>query len=533
VLSLVFLGIGTRVYADGGQLDSIAIIATSLAVVMGTLWGPFTQNLIRYESGNITVAGGTALLSRSVEYRARGISMHSDGKARLVHCVDKKTTTNQRGCDLVTAAYHQDPFLEFDIMSALMTAPNDNVNHPKFLCSTGNCTWDRVATLGFCSRCTDLTPQIELACTAYNLTSFSAPGVGHKCTAVLPEGSAGLYYIDTDGPATEALMNITQVGGTDGLRYHAIRMLPPYNMDPSPRPLVTLANFSATECSLSLCVLSLQASVSSGTYSETVLDTFTEPPPPGTHWMIHKLQPPWGSEHGIDPAANLSFSLMESLWPDWSYSRFLLDNYTIPGWAKTLDSHKGIVFCVQGPDPNCTEDPMPGLIFNANYTPSVCGSPNADTFACAMRGVAAALTKTLRNAGVTANGTGIGDQFLVQGRAETAATFVRVRWGWIALPCAVWVLGLVAWAVVASQTRRMGLPTWRDDPLPLAFLYREEGGSRPGETQLRDGLLAADDSSTWAYEKVAEGMNVQLLEVPCQPGGGSGVMRLVLTEQGG
>ncbi len=417
-------------------------------------------------------------------------------------------------------------------MSTLITAPNDDGNQPKFFCSTGNCTWDRVATLGFCSRCTDLTPQIELACKAYNLTSASAPGVGRRCTAVLPAGTAGLYYIDTDREATEALMNITQVGGRNGLRYHAIRMLPPYHIDSDPKPLVTLADFSATECSLSLCVLSLRASVLSGTYTETVLDTFTEAPPGDNHWMLHKLQPPWGREHGINPAANLSFGLSERLYPDWMYSRFLLDDYTIPGWAKTRDSHSGIVFCIQGPDPDCTEDRMPGLLFSANYTPSACGSPNADTFACAMRGVAAALTKTLRNAGVTANGTGISDEFLVQGRAERATTFVRVRWGWIALPCAVWVLGLAAWAVVAFQTRRMGLPTWRDDSLPLAFLYREEGGGgRRGETQLRDGLLAADDCSSWAYEKVAEGMSVQLREVPCQAGGESaGVMRLVLTE---
>ncbi len=67
---------------------------------MGTLWGPFTQNLIRYESGNIRADGGTALLSRSVEYSGHGISMHSDGKTRLVHCADKTTTTNQRDCDL-------------------------------------------------------------------------------------------------------------------------------------------------------------------------------------------------------------------------------------------------------------------------------------------------------------------------------------------------------------------------------------------------------------------------------------------------
>ncbi|KAK4148890.1 hypothetical protein C8A00DRAFT_38526 [Chaetomidium leptoderma] len=58
-------------------------------------------------------------------------------------------------------------------------------------------------------------------------------------------------------------------------------------MSSSPRPLVTLANFSATECSLSPCVLSLQASVRSGIYSETVLDTFTEPSTRDTPWMLH------------------------------------------------------------------------------------------------------------------------------------------------------------------------------------------------------------------------------------------------------
>jgi len=40
-------------------------------------WGPFTQNLIRYEAGNTETDGGLALLSRSVEYGGHG--MPKDG----------------------------------------------------------------------------------------------------------------------------------------------------------------------------------------------------------------------------------------------------------------------------------------------------------------------------------------------------------------------------------------------------------------------------------------------------------------------
>jgi hypothetical protein len=63
-----------------GNFDSVVVITASLAIVMGMLWGPFTQNLIRYETGNIVAIGETALLSRSIEYNAHGISLAFDSK---------------------------------------------------------------------------------------------------------------------------------------------------------------------------------------------------------------------------------------------------------------------------------------------------------------------------------------------------------------------------------------------------------------------------------------------------------------------
>ena len=184
---------------------------------------------------------------------------------------------------------------------------------------------------------------------------------------------------------------------------------------------------------------------------------------------------------------------------------------------------------------------MTRYIFNVNYTAQDCGSPNADTFACAMVGVAAAMTKTFRNSGVIANGTSISNAFLVSGnsslvsgRADAVATFVHVQWHWILLPCTVWGLGVITWVVVAFHTRRLRLPTWRDSPLPLLFLYRE-GDDRPSEkgyasprNPLHEEFLSTDDYSTWAHEKVAGRINVQLGKVPSHSGG---MMRLVPMEK--
>jgi hypothetical protein len=82
----------------------------------------------------------------------------------------------------------------------------------------------------------------------------------------------------------------------------------------------------------------------------------------------------------------------------------------------------------------------------------------------------------MRNSGIAANGTGIGDAFLVRGQTETVAAFIRVQWYWIALPATVWLSGFLTWVVTAVQTRRLRLPIWRDDPLSLLLVYKPENG---------------------------------------------------------
>jgi len=55
--------------------------------------------------------------------------------------------------------------LQLNMFASAIAAPSSaQVNQPEFCCSTGNCTWQPFSTLGFCSECTDLTPQIRLEC---------------------------------------------------------------------------------------------------------------------------------------------------------------------------------------------------------------------------------------------------------------------------------------------------------------------------------------------------------------------------------
>jgi len=64
-----------------GVRYSFTVVTGAAAIIFATLWGPFTQNLIRYESGNVTNPDGMALLPRSVRYSAQGMKADINGTA--------------------------------------------------------------------------------------------------------------------------------------------------------------------------------------------------------------------------------------------------------------------------------------------------------------------------------------------------------------------------------------------------------------------------------------------------------------------
>lgn len=138
------------------------------------------------------------------------------------------------------------------------------------------------------------------------------------------------------------------------------------------------------------------------------------------------MAPPWGRDRRINNSDNLTFGLSPTLISNAYHGYNVLAS--IAGVAETNDGHTGLNFCdwkskLMG---TCIESSMVRNVFNANYSTTKCGSPNADTFACAINGITKALT-TMRNAGLTANGTDIREEFLVRGTALGAATFIRIQ----------------------------------------------------------------------------------------------------------
>ncbi|KIY00598.1 uncharacterized protein Z520_03261 [Fonsecaea multimorphosa CBS 102226] len=81
----------------------------------------------------------------------------------------------------------------------------------------------------------------------------------------------------------------------------------------------------------------------------------------------------------------------------------------------------------------------------------------------------------------------------VAGQASTSTNFVRVHWYWISLPALVWGLAASIWLSTAIVTRKVGVPRWQNNPLPLLFLYT--GGEKaqdqqetPADTADRKGI---------------------------------------------
>ncbi|RHZ60216.1 DUF3176 domain-containing protein [Aspergillus thermomutatus] len=213
--------------------------------------------------------------------------------------------------------------------------------------------------------------------------------------------------------------------------------------------------FHATECVLEPVVRSLNATVRNGTYQDRSLATWNQ----RSSFSDNKdaallIQPPWGAEHGIQP--NQSFSIGHMAYPAMlNFFRDLFGGY----------------FEVQ----TNIRDTLQALVYG-NITG--CATDQPDKLRCAMTNVAAAMTKTFRDSAYIQAGSDPEQSQMTVGRGVVVTYFVEVHWRWITLPGVVWSLGAVTLVGTAWKTRRSKVPNWRNDPLPLLFLYQK--------TDLRD-----------------------------------------------
>jgi hypothetical protein len=118
------------------------------------------------------------------------------------------------------------------------------------------------------------------------------------------------------------------------------------------------------------------------------------------------------------------------------------------------------------------------------------GMTETTNFIAMMDRVAASLTKQMRAT----------SDLVVYGQAGSLETYIKIHWGWTALPAVVLAGGLVFLAVTIFETSRRGVEIWKGSSLPL--LYNS-----------RDGQLKHDEESTTLdqIEHLADNTNVTLL----------------------
>jgi hypothetical protein len=240
--------------------------------------------------------------------------------------------------------------------------------------------------------------------------------------------------------------------------------------------------WEAIECSIEPVVQSIRARVDHNIYSEEVLATWAQSNL--TNDRIWK--PNWGPELGAAPTQNFSLGVL---------ANSAIDNFfnNIFNGALTADSfgfgdYAPSAFDYAGPD-----------VIEALATGNIsgCSLEAVDKFNCSMHSVAAAISKSFRDSAYISAGSDPGKAQMAAGRVSRSMTYVFVQWQWIVLPVLVWLLGVVTLVGTAWKTRRAGAPKWRNDPVPLVFLYRE--GENEGVSE-REINQRAHSSKVKLYE---------------------------------
>jgi hypothetical protein len=81
--------------------------------------------------------------------------------------------------------------------------------------------------------------------------------------------------------------------------------------------------------------------------------------------------------------------------------------------------------------------------------------------------MAKAMTKTFRDSAYIAYG--LESAKVTIGETQVVISYVRINWFWLSLPFSVWTIAVI-------HTRKMRVPAWANNILPLLFLYRGDGG---------------------------------------------------------
>jgi hypothetical protein len=315
-------------------------------------------------------------------------------------------------------------------------------------CPTGNCTFAPYQSLGFCSKCGDLTSALTLASSdddtySYNYTLPN--GLFFNTTAGSPytiktTTNVDLVRLDTTGlPLILNFSAITTPGKT---------MPPPV---------------TAMECALYFCVSTHQAIVRRGDLTEESFPTATISNHSTTALTVDTVASP-------QPCLNDGQCSYAISWLSILAMRNTLSPL-VSGFGMLPVSNR----------PYFTSDTLRALYG---------GSGNLTQINGTFHSIAAALTANARNRVCQAT---------VPGDAWTNVSYIRIRWLWMLLPITLAVLSILFFIVTIIHTRNQYI--WKSSPLALLCADLQIDGS---VQPLKSGKIDPDQKKLDEMAKLAK-----------------------------
>ena len=455
------------------RLKSLAVLGATLTIVsLG--FDPFVQSLIHTDVCTIYLNDTGASLTpvMTIVDPSKSICL-SWSKLDSTQVYDSVLTLVDDYLDGLSVAYRN------AVVSALADDAPNFENVPT--CPSKNCTWPTYTTMRVCSSCKNITswvqnrfaPDASSGCTqepmyptydsAGNLDGGTDPEFQYHCLYELPQpfDNYSAFYVSYYGNyLDQPLVYSNAVSGSNASKSEAAALLGESGQN-APIALSATIRFGTSQsteyfqdaylCSWSLCLDELSTSVENGVTSDTTLNSMTLAAVQYNHninisttaqniyqfgdeketvaTLIFSSQARSPNQGLTGPEMNLTIGLDAWLGLEQSLPSYFNGTYTHG------DSDVGI---------------------NIEYEPPaqdeiLIGMTETTDFIAMMNRVAASLTKQMRAA----------SDLVVYGQAGSLETYIKIHWGWTALPDVVLAGSLVFLAVTILETSRRGVEIWK------------------------------------------------------------------------
>ncbi|KAJ0425689.1 hypothetical protein BJY00DRAFT_307835 [Aspergillus carlsbadensis] len=451
----------------------------SLAVILAMAIDPFAQNLVHYYQDMVEDSSQSARMGQTNMYDSwtGDISVSSS-------CPNPPPPSRKTGLT-DEPGYGVDPILKANVYNSLLNNDqNKPWSIPQYSCPSANCTWDPIASLETRALCTDVTDRVNMTCSV--ITDESSGFAEYpNCTLNLLGSDLTAWLVPDNGSTIAMKGFVAQgLGDGDGVVYNSnsslgiVQYLAPKTTDRGPDaywyvPPTPDTKWFATECAIEPLVRAFRPSVRQNVYSDETLAIWTNRTGLTSTNPIGSFEPPasWISELGLSPNQNRTFNY--SFLVASELSSFIASIFT--GQYTHYPMHSG--YSATAPSSLYAGQDIIQALGQGNI--AGCSDALESRLNCSMANVAAAITKTLRDAAFDETSTA-NSASVVNGTVWMSESFIAAKWEWISLPAFVWVLAVLAVGGTLWKGRRAAVPIWKNDPLPLLFVYGASTRGNPG-----------------------------------------------------